>query len=520
MSVQGIHTRFYPLPALPKTFGMIIMALLMLFAVSVPAQVTAHKKSKIDKAVVTRTYTVAQMHEELDIIEKKLRKFHPDPFHYISRDSLHLFVQSIKQQITAPLPDIKFRFYARQIVTKVGCGHTSLIPSKEYMKAVDSVNRQVFPVDVWLTDTNRLFVKYYLQKDSLLHTGDEILRINNKEVAEILRRIYTSFPSDGFNETYKKQSLQADRFRYFYASAYNFDTTYTVDIKTLKGELKTCTIHSISSFADTLKPKSNKRYTILYKNTKAQFKIDEKDPHLAVLDINNFGGKKWRKLMRLSFRYLRKHPEVNNLAIDLRDNGGGSVSKGNYLLTYLINKPFSLQFGRRVNLWPFQPGIKINPGARLTRGSFFIYPLSFVKDHKWVHWFPKFKKRKNHFNGQVYVLTNGRSFSMSVVTATFLKEKANATIVGEESGGTQSGSNAMLSGTVVLPYSKAQLIIPLYHIDHNLSRADTKRGLMPDYAIRYTISDLMQGKDLEMEKIRGLMQQDSTAAKAVCPRKN
>jgi hypothetical protein len=516
MSKQSIHTRFSFLAPTK-----VITAILLLFAVSMQAQqAAAHKKSKIDKAVVTRTYSVAQMHEELDIIEKKLRKYHPDPFHYISRDSLHLFVQSLKQQIDKPLPDIKFRFYARQLVAKVGCGHTSLIPSKQYMKAVDSVNRQVFPVDVWLTDTNRVYVKKYLNKDSLLHTGDEILRINNTEVSTILKRIYTSFPSDGFNETYKKQSLQADRFRYFYASAYDFDTTYTVDIKTPRGELKTYKVHSLPSFADTLKPKSNKRYTIIYKNQKAQFKIDEKDPHLAVLDINNFGGKKWRKLMRLSFRYLRKHPEVNNLAIDLRDNGGGSVSKGNYLLTYLINKSFSLQFGRRVNLWPFQAGIKINPGARLTRGSFFIYPLSGVKDHKWVHWFPKFKKRKNHFNGQIYVLTNGRSFSMSVVTATFLKEKANATIVGEESGGTQSGSNAMLSGTVVLPYSKAQLIIPLYHIDHNLPRADTKRGLMPDYPIQYTIADYMQGRDMEIEKVRALIQQDSTAAKTVCPRKN
>jgi hypothetical protein len=486
----------------------------ILFFLFLTSSLFSQKKSKkIDRTAVTRTYTVAEMHKELDIIEKKLCKYHPDPFHYISRDSLHLFVQGIKQEINAPLTDIKFRFYARQIVTKVGCGHTSLIPSKAYMKAVDSIDRQVFPVDVWLTDTNRIFVKAYLHKDSILHRGDEILRINQVPVADILKRIYTSFPSDGLNETYKKQSLQSDRFRYFYAAAYEFDTAYTVDVMTLKGELRTLKVRSLSSIADTLKPKNNKRYTIIYKNTKAQFKIDEKDPHLAILDINNFGGKKWRKLMRMSFRYLHKHPEINSLAIDLRDNGGGSVSKGNAMLTYLVPKAFTFRFGRKANLLPINPGLKMGPGIRITPVSFFLYPVSWVKDRKWTHWFIKMPKHKNRFKGQLYVITNGRSFSMSVVTSSYLKYKANATLIGEETGGTQCGSNAMLSGKVVLPTSGAQLTIPLYRIDHTIPVPDTKRGLMPDYPVQYTILDLMQGRDLEMEKIRSLMRQDSSATR-------
>jgi C-terminal processing protease CtpA/Prc len=217
--------------------------------------------------------------------------------------------------------------------------------------------------------------------------------------------------------------------------------------------------------------------------------------------------------MRMSFRYLHKHPEINSLAIDLRDNGGGSVSKGNAMLTYLVPKAFTFRFGRKANLLPINPGLKMGPGIRITPVSFFLYPVSWVKDRKWTHWFIKMPKHKNRFKGQLYVITNGRSFSMSVVTSSYLKYKANATLIGEETGGTQCGSNAMLSGKVVLPTSGAQLTIPLYRIDHTIPVPDTKRGLMPDYPVQYTILDLMQGRDLEMEKIRSLMRQDSSATR-------
>lgn len=94
---------------------------------------------------------------------------------------------------------------------------------------------------------------------------------------------------------------------------------------------------------------------------------------------------------------------------------------------------------------------------------------------------------------------------MSVVTSSYLKYKANATIIGEETGGTQCGSNAMLSCKIVLPHTHDQLTIPLYRIDHCIKAVDTKRGLMPDYPLHYTIEDLMEGRDLEMEKTREII---------------
>ncbi len=75
-------------------------------------------KAQVDTSVLSKQYSVEQLREDLDFLEKRLTKFHPDPYHYISKDSLHLYVEEIKKQITKPLNEFQFRFLTRQIVAK------------------------------------------------------------------------------------------------------------------------------------------------------------------------------------------------------------------------------------------------------------------------------------------------------------------------------------------------------------------------------------------------------------------
>ena len=181
------------------------------------------------------------------------------------------------------------------------------------------------------------------------------------------------------------------------------------------------------------------------------------------------------------------------------------MSKGTNLMKYLIREPFSYSFGRKPNALLVDPRIKINALSRLTNFAFLFCLPSNVKKGKWMHKFICMPKKRKGFTGKIFVLTNGRSFSMSGMAGSYLKYKANATIIGEETGGTLTGSNAMLSGTLILPNTKTQIIVPLYHIHHQINAPDTKRGLIPDFPIQYKIEDLIQKKDLEMEKVREIV---------------
>lgn len=453
---------------------------------------------------IDQKYSPAQLKQDLDVLEKRLKHFHPDPYHYITKDSLHLYVENMKNQITDSLNEFQFRFYVRQIIAKIGCGHTAAVPSKQYTKHINALNRPMFPANLWILDSNKLYVKQYVLKDKKLQKGDEILSINGNKPKDIIEKMYSTFSSDGLNTTYKKQNLSLDRFKYFYAAAYKPDSTYALQVRTLKGDTQNIEVNHIGSKVDTLKLYAVNDKSIIYRNSKAKFKIDTVCKNLAIMDIDNFAGKKWRRVIRKSFKYLKSHPEITNLAIDLRDNGGGKVSKGTYLLTYLLPKAFSMPFGRTPNLLPFNPIIKMSFGSRLTILSFGIYPISWVKKGRWTHYFFALPRKRNHFNGNVYVITNGRSFSMSGVTASYLKFKAGAKTIGEETGGAQIGSNAMISGRVILPNTSSIVQIPLYHLTHAIKVIDTKRGIMPDYPVNYSVFDKIMNKDKEVEKLREL----------------
>ena len=453
---------------------------------------------------IDKKYSPEQLKQDLDVLEKRLKHFHPDPYHYITKDSLHLYVENMKNQITDSLNEFQFRFYVRQIIAKIGCGHTAAIPSKQYTKNINALNRPMFPANLWILDSNKLIVKQYVLKDKKLQKGDEILSINGNKPKDIIEKMYSTFSSDGLNTTYKKQNLSLDRFKYFYAAAYKPDSTYALQVRTLKGDTQNIEVNHIGSKVDTLKLYAVNDKSIIYRNSKVKFKIDTVCKNLAIMDIDNFAGKKWRRVIRKSFKYLKSHPEITNLAIDLRDNGGGKVGKGTYLLTYLLPKAFSMPFGRTPNLLPFNPIIKMSFGSRLTILSFGTYPISWLKKGRWTHYFFALPRKRNHFNGNVYVITNGRSFSMSGVTASYLKFKAGAKTIGEETGGTQTGSNAMMSGRVILPNTGSIVQIPLYHLNHAINVPDTKRGIMPDYPVNYSVFDKIMNKDKEVEKLRVL----------------
>jgi len=119
--------------------------------------------------------------------------------------------------------------------------------------------------------------------------------------------------------------------------------------------------------------------------------------------------------------------------------------------------------------------------------------------------------KKNHYDNKIYVFTNGGTFSMSSYTTTKLKLHTNCTIIGEETGGTEIGSNAIIWYQLTLPNTKVQVAIPRFFIDHVVIPAIEGRGVIPDIPIKYELSDLLEGKDLEMEKVIELINEKQEA---------
>lgn len=453
---------------------------------------------------VQKKYSVKQILADIDYTEKYLIKFHPDPFKYITKDSLHAFILQTKAKIDTPLTEMQIRFYIKRIIAKIGCGHTDVAASKKYTKTVKKLNRPILPLNTFVVDTNRLFILNNLSKDSTIKSGDEVLSINNLSTKYILKTIYSITTSDGYNETYKKQGTRFNWFKYYYSFCYGFKPTYQVKLKHKDNSISSHTLAAISSLKDTVILPKKDSIQYLRKTKTCSYSIIQNNHPVAVIDIDGFKGKHWRKFFRKTFKDI-KQKNIEHLVVDLRDNGGGKIFAGLYFLSYIIHKKMLLPFDRKPNLMMFNPRYKMNFGSRITPLIFCTMMPQWPKNGRLRHYFIAFPKKRKEFNGNVYVLTNGKSFSMSGVAATYLKYKAKATIIGEETGGNVAGSNAVISGKIVLPNSRIQVHIPMYHIYHDVDVKNTGKGLMPDYPTHYSKEDILNGVDIDIIKVLELV---------------
>jgi C-terminal processing protease CtpA/Prc len=227
---------------------------------------------------------------------------------------------------------------------------------------------------------------------------------------------------------------------------------------------------------------------------------------LATMDLNSFTkDSRLRYFFKSAFKTLHKKG-TQNLIIDLRGNGGGSVTNSNLLTKYISQKPFKIadslyalarnsRYGRhqqhRFWNWLFLRTMT----RKRPNGS---YHFAYFEGRY-------FKPRKrHHFNGHVYVLTGGNTFSASVLFIQTVKGQDNVTIVGEETGGGAYGNSAWLIPDVTLPHTKVRFRLPLFRLVVDKD-AEKGRGVVPEVEAGPTVEAIRRNADFKTEKVLELI---------------
>jgi C-terminal processing protease CtpA/Prc len=446
--------------------------------------------------------TPQQMKADLDYLNKYLRKWHPTYYAYTNKMQMEAYYSRLKDSCTKEMTAADFRTTVRKAVNQVHCGHMGVFG----FKGATDKDIELFPLKVWVLN-DRLFVKSIIEEDTLLSIGDEILDINGEKTTDLIVKMAELAMTDALNTTRKMFSLELN-FSVYHFFTYGKQDNYVLTIKNKMGNISTVTVKSEIPKAPKVISKSTKDSAncLIKGNSVALYKTDF-DAQTAIVDIDNFNGAKQGKTFRQIFKHLRKN-QIKNMVIDLRNNGGGGVFKGNKLLGYLLDAPIRpLVISRKPNLTFINPRFKGGFLERITPILFTLNPLQYPNRNGWNHCFVFFKKYRNHFDGNVYILTNGGTFSMASYVASYLKYKKQAVIVGEETGGSEYASRAMAGGHIKLPNSEVKIQLNIYQLKHLIGIEDKAHGLLPDHAIEYSIDDKLANKDLEMEKIKMLVSQ-------------
>lgn len=131
--------------------------------------------------------------------------------------------------------------------------------------------------------------------------------------------------------------------------------------------------------------------------------------------------------------------------------------------------------------------VKLSKWVKWTKVAFALKPSKHKVKGQTTETFT-YKPSKYLFEGNVYVMTNGITFSQAALIAAQLKEYG-AVFFGQETGGAENGCNGILKYELVLPNSEIAVTIPMYHVKSNSSKGEFGYGVKPDYAVQPVLNN-------------------------------
>jgi C-terminal processing protease CtpA/Prc len=296
-----------------------------------------------------------------------------------------------------------------------------------------------------------------------------------------------------------------------------FEVVYLENNKEKTARLKAVTEKTIKAYVEANKPVSQK-----------PFRLVMYDSRTAVMTIERFWDNKkeqnYKNFLKESFRQLKKQG-VQNLVLDVRSNEGGNENYGVLLYSYLSRKPFRyydhIKVARKekpsFNAWTPKIYTKVIRKFMLKKTDK-GYVFTFSKGLKTT------KPKKNAYDGELYILINGSSFSVTTEFSARVHADGRATFIGQETGGGYRTNSSGMFTIVQLPHSKIDLGIPMFgfHMADIPPHITEGQGIQPDTVIVPGVQDILQQKDPVLEYTLQLIQENSSAAKqaaGVSPKK-
>jgi hypothetical protein len=419
----------------------------------------------------------SRLREDFVLFRESLQKEHAGLYRYKTKSELDRVFDSCYAAIDRPQTTLEFGKTLMYVISCIQDGHTRSGIFR--LLAGYYGDKPLFPFYPYFSG-DRAYV--LCGNTAGLSPGTEIISVDGYSIPELRKNIFRFFPSDGNIETKKMIELNDGAFPILYGWLYGERDSFVVRYRA--GE----SIKNMTIPAKAVKDLACK----FQKNPggKKPLQLDILDEGAALLTVKAFNPDKqngmnlnFPEFMDSAFNEIAVR-KTKSLVIDIRWNGGGADDLGALLYSYLASEPFRY-FASKETVTK-QVTLLENPLLGLQH------------------------PRPNAYQGRVYFLINGSSFSTTADFCAIAKSHERGLFIGEETGGGYYGNTSGTSVTLQLPASQVSITIPQYKYVNAVTQAKyPDRGTLADYAVAPGIEEVLGQVDVPMRFVIDLIKKSN-----------
>lgn len=452
------------------------------------------KASAMQDSSHLRIFSVQELLSDYDSLHNIIISNHPALWADADSVATEQRWKEIRKKINRPMKRWEFIELIAPATTQYNDGHTALTYDFEFEEVEQLIarNGKLFPYRVRLYNDTLWITENWKDSSSRYH-GLIVQSINGVATQDIINRILPVVPAD--HHRMKEASLSR-LFPFLLWSLYGWENQYQIvllDPYQQKNDSISVDGIAMNGFFQRQFPR--KKWSLqLFKEQQLAI--------ISCLSYNNYTEA--IRFIDSAFAII-KQENIQHLAFDIRNNGGGNSSIGDHLLAYIAQQPYVDVYSKTLRNGSMMRRFKENSGMQRMMQNFIKNGVQQGNNYTMRFQTKALDtsiKKENIFRGRFYLLTGPITYSSAHMTAISVKSAAIGTIIGEPTGERidLTGENASFTLPNTQLYGYCSLAV------YEGAIADKKsKGVQPSIFIPFQPSALLSGKDLVIEKLMELI---------------
>ncbi len=444
--------------------------------------------------------------DDLIELEEKLLAIHPDPYAYCGKEA---FDQAYKKAFDFYSEDRTMIEHAQNLNRFTRVVEDSHLQTHVFglMFEASSASSGFLPLFIQPIDG-----KFYVKEDYIggPPVGSEVLSIGRLSMTELHALAKEWSVNEG-----EAMNASEEAAPYYYSPAQFFanplqndwdveSIVFDIDNKIDSAEVQLVNIKQLQKIRREHFKKNKK-------NIQATFYLNERK---AVLTVRSFSSHLFQNDVKKIRKFFQASRElgIHDIAIDVRDNPGGSSSMVEYLCSFLIpsglNTPsniiwkasdYSYQVISNFRMKHFPKSTEKRFKRNEDMHQYFLLSQTSLEESDTAFFsIPQRQRLENVYSGKLTVFMNGNTVSAACDFAQLMQSNQRALLVGSSCNATANGTwgNA---NTVQLAETGITYSIPTIRYNYNNSFSYSRTPILPNIRLEQRLEDLKSGKDTVLE---------------------